>query len=301
MILAGLLSQLLNGLQYGLLLFLISSGLTLIFGVLGVINLAHGSMFMIGAYIAFLVAKSLGSLWFALPVAILAGVALGALLERVLFRHFYNREHLDQVLLTFALILIFEEMRSIIVGNDFHSVPVPAALDFSVPITNGFSYAAYRFAVIAACLVLAGALFWWIERTKTGAIIRAAAEKPEVVDILGIDARTVHMTVFAVGTALAVTAGALAAPLTSVYPNMGDSMLIISFVVVVIGGLGSVSGAFWSALLIGMIDTLGKAYGQLFVGSAFGNTLAALAAMSVYILMVAVLLFRPRGLFGGRA
>lgn len=301
MSLSGFLSQLLNGVQYGLLLFLISSGLTLIFGVLGVINLAHGSMFMIGAYIAFLVAKTLGSLWFALPVAIGAGIALGALLERLLFRHFYAREHLDQVLLTFALILIFEEARSLLVGNDFHSVPVPGALDFSVPITAGFSYAAYRFAVIGTCLALAGALFWWIERTKMGAIIRAAAEKPEVVDILGIDARTVHMTVFAVGTALAVTAGALAAPLTSVYPNMGDGLLIISFVVVVVGGLGSVSGAFWSALLIGMIDTLGKAYGQMFVGSAFGNTLAVLAAMSVYILMVAVLLFRPRGLFGGRA
>ena len=298
---SGILSQLLNGLQYGLLLFLIASGLTLIFGVLGVINLAPGSLFMIGAYVAFLVTKATGSLTLALPAAIACGVALGLALERFLFRYFYKREHLDQVLLTFALILIFEELRSYVVGNDFHAVPVPAVLDFSVPITAGFSYAAYRFVVIAICLVLAAALFWWVERTRMGAVIRAAAEKPEMVDILGIDAGRVHLTVFAVGTALAMTAGALAAPLTSVYPNMGDGLLIISFVVVVIGGLGSVSGAFWAALLIGIIDTLGKAYGASLGSTGVGAVLSALASMGVYILMVMVLLFKPTGLFGGRA
>ncbi len=298
---SGFLSQLLNGLQYGLLLFLIASGLTLIFGVLGIINLAHGSLFMIGAYLAFLVTKATGSLWWALPVGLGAGLMFGAVLERALFRYFYDREHLDQVLVTFALILIFEELRSLIVGNDFYSVPVPAALDFSIPITAGFSYAAYRFFVIGACLLIAAALIAWIERTNMGAVIRAAAEKPEMVDILGIDARRVHLTVFAVGTALAVTAGGLAAPLTSVYPNMGDGMLIISFVVVVIGGLGSVSGAFFAALLIGLIDTLGKAYGQSFAGSGLGNVFAAMASCSVYLLMVLVLLFRPAGLFGRRA
>ncbi|MFM9943122.1 MAG: branched-chain amino acid ABC transporter permease [Hyphomicrobiaceae bacterium] len=299
--LSTLLSQLLNGLQYGLLLFLIASGLTLIFGVLGIINLAHGSLFMIGAYVAFIVAKATGSLWLALPVAILGGIGLGLVLERFLFRYFYKREHLDQVLLTFALILIFEELRSLLVGNDFHAVAVPAALDFSIPITGQFSYAAYRFVVIAVCLVLAGLLFLWIERTTMGAVIRAAAEKPEMVEILGIDASRVHLTVFAIGTALAMTAGALAAPLTSVYPNMGDNLLIISFVVVVIGGLGSVSGAFWSALLIGLIDTLGKAYGPAFDGGGLSGLLAAAASMAVYILMIIVLLWRPTGLFGGRA
>jgi branched-chain amino acid transport system permease protein len=298
---AGFLSQLLNGLQYGLLLFLIASGLTLIFGVLGVINLAHGSLFMIGAYAAFLVVRATGALWLALPAAILLGLAIGLALERFLFRYFYKREHLDQVLLTFALILIFEEMRSLIVGNDFHAVPVPAMLDFSIPITAGFSYAAYRFVVIGMCLALALALIWWVERTRMGAIIRAAAEKPEMVDVLGIDASRVHLTVFAIGTALATTAGALAAPLTSVYPNMGDGLLIISFVVVVIGGLGSVSGAFWSALLIGLIDTLGKAYGPALAVDGTLGVLGAAASISVYILMVAVLLIRPTGLFGGRA
>lgn len=285
----GLLAQLLNGLQYGLLLFLIASGLTLIFGVMGVINLAHGSMFMLGAYVAYLVTAHWGSLWLALPAAALAGLLVGAALEVGLFRHFYAREHLDQVLLTFALILLFEELRSFLVGNDFHSVPVPALLDFSVPITPQFAYSAYRFAVIAICLLLAALLFLWIERTRMGAIIRAAAEKPEMVDVLGIDARRVHLTVFAVGTALALIAGALAAPLYSVYPNMGDGVLIISFVVVVIGGLGSVSGAFWSALILGLVDTLGAAYAP------------RVAGLAVYALMAAVLLWRPTGLFGRRA
>jgi branched-chain amino acid transport system permease protein len=286
--LPSFLAQTLNGLQYGLLLFLISSGLTLIFGVLGVINLAHGSLYMVGAYIAFVVARASGSLMLALPVALIGGVLLGSLLERFLFRYFYKREHLDQVLLTFALILLFEESRSILVGNDFYSVPIPSALDFSIPIVEGFSYAAYRFVVIGACLALAGALFYWIERTKMGAIIRASAERPDMVDALGIDPRRVHLTVFAVGTALALTAGALNAPLSSVYPNMGDGLLIISFVVVVIGGLGSVSGAFWSALLIGMIDTMGKAYAP------------KVAGLAIYVLMALVLLWRPAGLFGQR-
>jgi branched-chain amino acid transport system permease protein len=287
--LPSFLAQTLNGLQYGLLLFLISSGLTLIFGVLGVINLAHGSLYMVGAYIAFVVARASGSLMLALPFALIGGVLLGSLLERFLFRYFYKREHLDQVLLTFALILLFEEGRSILVGNDFYSVPIPSTLDFSIPIVEGFSYAAYRFVVIGACLVLAAALFYWIERTKMGAIIRASAERPDMVDALGIDPRRVHLTVFAVGTALALTAGALNAPLSSVYPNMGDGLLIISFVVVVIGGLGSVSGAFWSALLIGMIDTMGKAYAP------------KVAGLAIYVLMALVLLWRPAGLFGQRS
>jgi branched-chain amino acid transport system permease protein len=284
----GLLAQLLNGLQYGLLLFLIASGLTLIFGVMGVINLAHGSMFMLGAYTAYLVTAHWGSLWLALPITAGAGLLLGLALEAGLFRHFYAREHLDQVLLTFALILLFEELRSFLVGNDFHAVAVPALLDFSVPITAQFSYSAYRFAVIAICLLLAALLFLLIEKTRIGAIIRAAAEKPEMVDVLGIDARRVHLTIFAVGTALALIAGALAAPLYSVYPNMGDGFLIISFVVVVIGGLGSVSGAFWSALLIGLVDTLGAAYAP------------KVAGLAVYLLMAAILLWRPSGLFGRR-
>ena len=282
---AGLIVQVLNGLQYGLLLFLISSGLTLIFGVLGVINLAHGSLFMVGAYVTFLVAQLGAGLWLSLPLALLGGALLGAILERFLFRRFYHRPHLDQVLLTFALILLFEEARSAIAGNDFHAVTVPALLDFAVPVSSRFSYSTYRLAVLGACLVVAGVMFWIIERTKIGSAIRAAAEKPEMVDLLGLDARRLHMLVFGAGTALAMLGGALAAPLYSVYPGMGDGFLIISFVVVVVGGLGSVAGAFWAALLVGLVDTLGKVLLPVGAGAA------------VYVLMAAVLLVRPQGLF----
>jgi branched-chain amino acid transport system permease protein len=283
--LAGLLAQILNGVQYGLLLFLISSGLTLIFGVMRVINLAHGSVFMIGAYLAYVLAGATGSLWFALPVALLGGALFGGLLERVLFRRFREREHLDQVLLTFALILLFEEARAGLLDNQFHSVAVPTALDFSVRITADFAYSAYRIAVLGICLAIAALMFACVERTRVGSAIRAAAENAEMVDLLGIDARRLHTLVFAAGTALAMLAGALAAPLQSVYPGMGDGYLIISFVVVVIGGLGSIAGAFWAALLIGLIDTLGKAYVPQAAGTA------------IYVLMAAVLVWQPAGLF----
>ncbi|MCX7685696.1 MAG: branched-chain amino acid ABC transporter permease [Acetobacteraceae bacterium] len=285
---AELATQLLNGLQYGLLLFLIASGLTLIFGVMGVINLAHGSLFMVGAYLAFWITSRGLPLWLALPAAVLLGLALGALLERVVFRRFYAREHLDQVLLTFALILLAEEARAALMGNDFHGVPVPPALDFSVPVAAEFRYSAYRLAVLAVCLAVAAAMFLAIERTRLGAAVRAAAEKPEMVDLLGLDARRIHLVVFAAGTALAMLAGALAAPLYSVYPRMGDGWLIICFVVVVVGGVGSIRGAFWAALAIGLVDTLGKAYAP------------QVAGLAVYALMAAVLLWRPTGLFGAR-
>jgi branched-chain amino acid transport system permease protein len=283
--LAGLLAQILNGVQYGLLLFLISSGLTLIFGVMGVINLAHGSLFMIGAYLAYVLAGLTGSLWLALPAALAGGALFGAVLERALFRRFREREHLDQVLLTFALILLFEEARAALLDNQFHSVAIPAVLDFSVRVTAEFSYSAYRIVVLVICLVIAALMFAFVERTRVGSAIRAAAENAEMVDLLGIDAHRLHTLVFAAGTALAMLAGALAAPLQSVYPGMGDGFLIISFVVVVIGGLGSIAGAFWGALLIGLIDTLGKAYVPQAAGTA------------IYVLMATVLLWRPAGLF----
>jgi branched-chain amino acid transport system permease protein len=281
----GFLAQILNGLQYGLLLFLISSGLTLIFGVMGVINLAHGSLFMIGAYLAYVVAGTTGSFWLAPPAAIVGGVVFGAVLERGLFQRFRHREHLDQVLLTFALILLFEEARAALIDNQFHAVPVPPLLDFSVPVVGGFAYSAYRLAVLAICLLVAGCLVAFVERTRIGAAIRAAAENPEMVDLLGIDARLIHTLVFATGTALAMLAGALAAPLQSVYPGMGDGFLILSFIVVVIGGLGSIAGAFWAALLVGLIDALGKVY------------VPQVAGMAVCGLMALVLVWRPTGLF----
>ena len=282
---AGFAAQILNGIQYGLLLFLISSGLTLIFGVMGVINLAHGSLFMIGAYIAYAIVATSCSLWLALPAAIGGGLLFGVVLERVLFSRFRHREHLDQVLLTFALILLFEEARSALVGNDFHAVNVPAALDFSIPVVAGFAYSAYRLVVLAICLLVAAVMVGLIEHTRIGSAIRAAAENPEMLDLLGIDARWLHGAVFAAGTALAMLAGALAAPLQSVYPGMGDGYLILSFIVVVIGGLGSVGGAFGAALLVGLIDTLGKVYAPQAAGIA------------VCAMMALVLLWRPTGLF----
>jgi branched-chain amino acid transport system permease protein len=282
---AGFLAQVLNGVQYGLLLFLIGSGLTLIFGVMGVINLAHGSLFMIGAYLAYVVAGSTGMFWLALPAAIIGGLIFGALLERGLFRRFREREHLDQVLLTFALILLFEEARAASIGNEFHAVAVPALLDFSVPVIGAFAYSAYRLAVLAICLAVAAGMVAFVEWTRVGASIRAAAENPEMVDLLGIDARLIHTIVFASGTALAMLAGALAAPLQSVYPGMGDGILILSFIVVVIGGLGSIGGAFWASLLVGLVDTLGKVYAP------------RLAGIAVCGLMALVLSLRPTGLF----
>ena len=282
---SGLLVQVLNGLQYGLLLFLISSGLTLVFGVMGIINLAHGSLFMLGAYLAFAVVRSGASLWVALAVAVTGGAVFGVLLERVLFRRFRTRDHLDQVLLTFALILLFEEARAALIDNQFHSVAVPEAFDFSVPVMGGFSYSAYRLLVLAVCLAVAAAMFLLLERTRIGSAVRAAAENAEMVDLLGIDARLIYALVFAAGTALAMLAGALAAPIQSVYPGMGQGFLIVSFVVVVIGGLGSMAGAFWGALLVGLIDTLCTAY------------VPVLAGASIYVLMAAVLLWRPAGLF----
>jgi branched-chain amino acid transport system permease protein len=275
----GFLAQILNGLQYGLLLFLIGSGLSLIFGVMGVINLAHGSLYMIGAYLAYVVAGAAGAFWVAVPAAVAGGLVFGALLERVLFQRFRHRDHLDQVLLTFALILLFEEARAALLGNEFHAVTVPSMLDFSVPVIGGFAYSAYRLVVLAICLAVAAGMFAFIERTRIGASIRAAA------DLLGVDARLIHTLVFASGTALAMLAGALAAPLQSVYPGMGDGFLILSFIVVVIGGPGSVAGAFWAALLVGLIDTLGKVY------------LPQIAGVSVCGLMALVLLWRPTGLF----
>jgi branched-chain amino acid transport system permease protein len=281
----GFLAQILNGLQYGLLLFLISSGLTLIFGVMGVINLAHGSLFMIGAYLAYVLTTAAVPLWLALLAAIAGGLLFGAALERLLFRHFRTREHLDQVLLTFALILLFEEARAALIDNQYHSVAVPAVLDFSVPVVGDFAYSAYRFVVLAVCLVIAGLMVLFVERTGIGAAIRAAAEDPSMVAALGLDASRIHTLVFGAGTALAVLAGALAAPLQSVYPGMGDGFLILSFVVVVIGGLGSIAGAFWAALLVGLVDTLGKAYAP------------GLAGLAVFTMMAVVLLWRPTGLF----
>ena len=278
--------QTLNGIQYGLLLFLIASGLTLVFGIMGIINLAHGSFYMIGAYLAFSFTQWTGSL----PVAILLGIPvtllLGLLIEKCFIVHLYKRDHLQQVLLTFGLILIFNEMQLIIWGGDPNGVPVPPALSGSIPISDTLNYPVYRIFLSLVCLVIAGLLALVIQKTRMGMRIRAGFSNREMVESLGVNVRLLYAIVFSVGVALAGVAGMLAAPVETVYPGMGEQILIVSFVVVVIGGIGSVKGAFLGALAIGLVDVYGQVY------------LPETASVAVYALMAAVLLWRPSGLFG---
>ena len=277
--------QVLNSIQYGLLLFLVASGLTLIFGIMGIINLAHGSFYMIGAYMAFSLSALTGNLFVAILLGIVLSVVLGVLLEWLLFSHLYHRDHLDQVLLTYGIILIFEELRSLIVGDDVHGVKTPDLLNYSIPLTDNLSYPVYRLFMSAVCLLLAGLMYVLIQRTRFGMMIRAGAANREMAQSLGININLIYRLVFALGVALAAFAGMLAAPVSSVFPGMGSQVLIICFVVVVIGGIGSVWGALVAALLIGFADTFGKVLFPDFAG------------ISVYLLMAAILLWRPEGLF----
>ncbi|HEY2919282.1 MAG TPA: branched-chain amino acid ABC transporter permease [Candidatus Binatia bacterium] len=276
--------QLLNAVQYGLLLFLLSSGLTLIFGIMGVINLAHGSFYMVGAYLAYWLAKLTGSLWLAIPIGIVIAFGIGLLLETTIVSRLYKRDHLYQVLLTFGLILIFEELRSILFGDEVHGVAVPALLDFSIPLTETLSYPVYRLFVTAVCLAIAGLLYFVIQRTRVGMMIRAGNSNREMAASLGVNLPLLFALVFAFGMALAAFAGTIAAPISSVYPGMGNQILIICFVVVVIGGIGSINGAMIASLAIGLADTLGKVFAAEYSGVA------------VYLVMAAILLWRPQGI-----
>ena len=282
--------QCLNALQYGLLLFLVASGLTLIFGIMGVINLAHGSFYMIGAYMAYalapLVGATFGGGFFAtLAVGVVLAVLLGYVLEWAFFSYLYQRDHLQQVLMTYGLILVFEELRSILVGDDVHGVAPPDWLAGSVQLGDVMTYPVYRLFMSAVCVLVALALYAVIARTRIGMAIRAGASNREMVQSLGVDIRLLYRVVFAAGVALAVFAGMIAAPVSSVYPGMGNQVLIISFVVVVIGGIGSVRGALVASLLVGVVDTFGKVL------------IPQTAGILVYVLMAAILLWRPEGLF----
>ena len=283
--LANFLIQLLNSVQYGLLLFMLAAGLTLIFGIMGVVNLAHGSFYMLGAYLAWWLSSRFGSLPLAIAGGAVIAVAFGLLLERVLFRHFYRRDHLDQVLLTFGLIYVFEEARSILWGDNVHGVGMPEALAASIPLTDNLSYPVYRLFMSGVCVALALGLYFLISKTRLGMKIRAGAVNRDMTESLGINIKLIHTIVFAIGVALATVAGMIASPISSVYPNMGSQVLIMCFVVVVIGGIGSVRGALVSALLVGLVDTFGKVL------------LPQISGMLVYMLMAAVLLWKPEGLF----
>ena len=282
--------QCLNSLQYGLLLFLVASGLTLIFGIMGVINLAHGSFYMIGAYMAFAlaapVAATFGGGFFAtLFVGLVLAVVLGYVLEWAFFSFLYEREHLQQVLMTYGLILVFEELRSLLVGDDVHGVAAPPWLAGTIGLGDTMTYPVYRLFISAVCLALALGMYLVFTRTRLGMMVRAGSTNREMVQSLGIDIQFLFRLVFAAGVAIAVVAGMVAAPVSSVYPGMGNTVLIICFVVVVIGGIGSIRGALLASLLIGLVDTFGKVL------------LPQAAGVLVYVLMALILLWRPDGLF----
>jgi branched-chain amino acid transport system permease protein len=288
--LATFLIQCLNSVQYGLLLFLVASGLTLIFGIMGVINLAHGSFYMIGAYMAFalapIVASTFGGGFFAtLLVGVVLAVLLGYVLEWAFFSFLYEREHLQQVLMTYGLILVFEELRSLLVGDDVHGVKPPEILAGTLPLGELMTYPVYRLFVSGVCLALALGMYFVFTRTRLGMMIRAGSTNREMVQSLGIDVKFLYRVVFAAGVAIAVLAGMVAAPVSSVYPGMGNTVLIICFVVVVIGGIGSIRGALLASLLIGVVDTFGKVL------------LPQAAGVLVYVLMALILLWKPDGLF----
>ena len=288
--LAIFLIQCLNSLQYGLLLFLVASGLTLIFGIMGVINLAHGSFYMIGAYMAFalsapVVATFGGGFFSVLAVGVVLAVLLGYVLEWVFYSYLYEREHLQQVLMTYGLILVFEELRSLIVGDDVHGVKAPEILAGSIALGDTMTYPVYRLFISGVCLLLALGMYVVFTRSRLGMMIRAGSTNREMVQSLGIDIQFLYRVVFAAGVAIAVLAGMVAAPVSSVYPNMGGQVLIICFVVVVIGGIGSIRGALLAALLIGFVDTFGKVL------------LPQAAGVLVYVLMALILLWKPDGLF----
>jgi branched-chain amino acid transport system permease protein len=299
---ALVLEQLLNGLQLGVMLFLLAAGLTLVFGIMGVINLAHGSLYMIGAYAAALVAAASGSPVLALLAGLAAAAFIGMAVELLVLRRLYARDHLDQVLATFGLILFFNQGVTMLFGRQPLFVRVPALLDGSIEIIPGVPYPTYRLLIIAVGVLVAFGLYLLIQHTRIGMLVRAGATHREMVRALGVDVRLLFTLVFGLGALLAGLAGVMAGPVYSVQVGMGEQILILTFVVVVIGGIGSVRGAVFGALLVGVVDTLLRAFAPGLLrgvlppseADALG---AGLASMGVYLLMAVVLLVKPRGLF----
>lgn len=295
--------QMLNGAQFGILLFLVAAGLTLIFGIMDFINLAHGVLYMVGAYLMAMFAQTTGNFWFGLALALPATLVIGLVLEVLVFRRLYDRSHLDQVLATFGLVLILSEAVKILFGSAPLSVDMPAVLSGSVPLMGPLQYPVYRIAVIVAGLAVALGLWLVITRTRIGMLLRAGAVNRPMVSALGVDIGKLFMLVFAFGAMLAGFAGAIISPILSVDPGMGDSILILTFVVIVIGGVGSIKGAFVAALLVGIVDTVGRMFGPILMKLVLDPAAAAqagrtLAPMLVYLLMAVILFWRPAGLFG---
>ncbi|MCX7341793.1 MAG: branched-chain amino acid ABC transporter permease [Hyphomicrobiales bacterium] len=300
------LEQLLNGLQLGVMLFLLAAGLTLIFGIMGIINLAHGALYMVGAYAGALTAKATGSFLLAVPAGLAAAGLTGIIIEYIVIRRLYDRDHLDQVLATYGLILFLNELVTILFGRQPLFVGVPPALSGAVEIIPGVPYSVYRLTIIAVGLMLALGLFLLITRTRLGMLIRAGATHREMVRALGVDIRLLYTLVFGLGALLAGFAGVMAGPLLSVQVGMGEQILIMTFVVVVVGGVGSIKGAFFGALIVGIVDTLLRAFMPVLMRGLVTNTSeadalsAGLSSMGVYVLMALVLLVRPQGLFAAR-
>ncbi|HYD56694.1 MAG TPA: branched-chain amino acid ABC transporter permease [Burkholderiales bacterium] len=294
----------LNGLQFGLMLFLLAAGLTLVFGIMDMINLAHGSLYMLGAFVAAALVQATGSFAAGVLLAIPATGVLGMLLEVSLFRKLYQRDHLSQVLATFALILIANEAVRLVWGSDA-ALPMPQALSGPVELLPGLYYPAYRLLIIAVGLLVAVFLFLLINKTKIGMLVRAGASNREMALAMGVNIKTLFTVVFGVGAALCAVAGALLAPLLAVQVGMGENILILAFVVIVIGGIGSVRGAFVGAVLVGMVDTVGRAFLPILFGAFLPPQFAsaagpAIASVSIYLLMAVVLFVRPQGLFPAR-
>jgi branched-chain amino acid transport system permease protein len=299
-----ILEQALNGLQFGLMLFLLAAGLTLVFGIMDMVNLAHGSLYMVGAYIAAAVASRSGSFLLAVVVAIVATAAIGALLEMAVLRRLYRRDHLSQVLATFALILIANDSVRMIWGGQPVMLAMPEALSGPVEIGD-FIYPAYRLLIVVVGLVAAAGLYWLVTRTRLGMWVRAGASNREMARAMGIDVRRLFTFVFAIGAGLCALAGALLGPILAVQVGMGENILILTFVVIVIGGIGSIRGALAGSLIVGIADTLGRAL----LPALLRDTLAlenasslgpALASILVYMLMAAILFLKPQGLFPAR-
>jgi branched-chain amino acid transport system permease protein len=296
--------QLLNGLQFGMMLFLMSAGLTLVFGVMGLINLAHGVLYMVGAFACALIAGMTGSFWLGLMASLIAAAMAGALIEMGVIRRLYQRDHLDQVLATYALILIFSEGTRWLFGSFPLYLDVPDFLSRPVSLFGVLDYSSYRLFIILVGILVAIGLYFLISKTRLGMKIRAGESDREMIAALGVDIRTLYTLVFALGAALAGLSGALLGAVQSVEVGMGDSVLILAFVVIVIGGIGSIKGAFIGAILVGLVDTMGRFLLPIVLAAIFSPDIAsslggALSSVAIYILMAIILVVKPKGLVTG--
>ena len=294
--------QLFNGLQLGILLFLVAAGLTLVFGVMDFINLAHGVQYMLGAYLAVMAYGFTGNFFLSVLLALLASLLFGLVLELLVFRHLYGRDHLEQVLATFGIIMLLNQGVKLLWGAAPLNMPIPDLLSGSVPLLEGLRYPVYRFAIIGAGVLVAAGLYLFVTSTRVGMLVRAGATNAAMVSALGVDIKRLFTVVFGFGAMLAGFAGVMVAPILSVEPGMGDQILILAFVVIVIGGIGSIRGAFLAAVLVGVIDTLGRSFTtdvlRFFLSPTTARVIGpALASMSIYLLMAVVLAIRPAGLF----